>query len=245
MRIVTYLRFGLILLLGCAAGCGMPDYEQRMDAQRKRITEFDDANRTLEDPIDMTVAKKGDGKEESMWRFDYFLRLPKGYGKTPKDKTPYYEPFPFYRYAGTDENNNIFVAANVVADPKVKEKVAGEYHAVNFRLFIRAAIAEYYLKSTKTKLNVADRFKLQDRVIAAFSPYPDLAPKLKFDVTTYTDQKTQFDVYVHEAAGKQACIVVQHPAKAEALPKNIEACLSTLDLSSEAGTKRAQFKRGK
>ena len=56
----------------------------------------------------------------------------------------------------------------------------------------------------------------------------------------------QFDVYTHEAAGKQACIIVQHLVRmqnADAFNKSIEACLSTLDLSAEAATRRAQFSR--
>jgi hypothetical protein len=251
MRINTYTALFCLVLL---SGCGMSDYEKRLDEQRVRIANFDEVNRLLGEPIDMFGTKSPEGKDEPAWRVDFYLRLPKGYGKLPKDKSPYYPPFPCYRYVAEDNKYSIFVAANLLPDPKGKRKPQiGEYSKTLFRTFLRLAIADYYEKTTKLKLNLPEKVKAQERLVTAATPYPDATPKIKYDVITFTDQNnkqaanpTQFDVYVHDGAGgKQVAIIAQHPVKmtpADTFDKHLEACLGSLDVGPEAAIKRAEFK---
>jgi hypothetical protein len=252
MHIFTSISAGCLALAIC--GCGMPEYERRMDEQRARVSAFDEVNRLLDGPIEPTVIKKADGKDEAHWAFDFFLRLPKGFGATPKDKTPFLDPFPCYRYSNDEPGVSIFVAANLVPEATQAEEI-GKYYAANFRTFIKLAIAEHYLKTTKMKLNLPDRLKPQERLVRVLSAYPDSAPQLKFDFLYYSDQfsklvtaPTHYDVYVHEADRKQMCIIVQHPMRmlnGDAFQKSIEASLGTLDISPMAPAKRAHFKRGR
>src|SRR5439155_9457336 len=99
-----------VIALTGASGCGLSEYQSRMDEQRTRLQNFDDNNRLLDDPIDMPRLKlkdkDGNPGEKLAWP-DVFLRLPKGYATTPKDKDPYgyvflekQNLFPCYRYAG-------------------------------------------------------------------------------------------------------------------------------------------------
>src|SRR6266704_2826576 len=87
-------------------GCGLSDYQKRMDEQRARIQDFDDANRLLDDPIERPIIKAPDGNDftdKAAWHFETFLRLPKGYGTREKDKTVYGQPkwpYVFVRYTG-------------------------------------------------------------------------------------------------------------------------------------------------
>src|SRR5579872_252464 len=91
MKPLRNLLFGLLVL--SAAGCGLSDYQNRMDAQRARIQKFDDAHQALGDPIDIpTLPGKGPS-----WPFDVYVRLPKSY---VVDKQPYGSNFGFFRYHG-------------------------------------------------------------------------------------------------------------------------------------------------
>jgi hypothetical protein len=265
MRNITYICVGCLALLTC--GCGMPEYEKRMDEQRARVSAFDDINRMLDAPIEPTVMKKADGKDEPHWPFDFFLRLPKGFGAIPKDKTPYLEPFPCYRYSNDEPGVSIFVAANLVPEAKTKEEIS-KYYAGNFRTFIKLAIAEHYMKTTKMKLNIPERIRPQEQAVPVFSAYPDPVMVIKYDVVSYSDQgnklvaaPTQYDVYVHETERKlddknsgekkpekQVCIIVQHPVRmpnADTFQKSIQASLRTLDIGPNTAAKRGQFKRGR
>ena len=62
-----------------ACGCGLSDYEKRMDEQRERMNLFDEENATLGDLIDMPSGKDPRGAEIKV-PFEIYLRLPKGIG---------------------------------------------------------------------------------------------------------------------------------------------------------------------
>lgn len=162
----------LPLVLLAAAGCGLSDYQARMDRQRERVQKFDDANRALDDPIDMPTmpqekpkepakdAKEEPKEPEPAWLFDFYLRLPKGFGTAPKDKTPYYSPFPCFRYAGNEPGTDILIAAALKADhdPKAKDpEKFDKYYPNNFDYFVRMAIKDYFLKSAKADASWIDK----------------------------------------------------------------------------------------
>jgi hypothetical protein len=273
MTIPGYLRPGIlaVIVLIAASGCGMAEYERRMDAQRVRVQKYDEANRLLDDPIETPVMqlknpKEGEKAEIPAWPYEIFLRLPKGYGSTPKEKTPYNDPFPCYRYTGGTEGAlNIFVAAAAIMDPpkaetelKLPEDFA-KYYAVNFRTYLRVALQKFYEKTSKSAFTLQEKGKPQFyRGFEVVAPYPDPDKPTRVTYTSYlyTDEgnpqpkdkePSAFDVYIHEQIGKQVCIVVHRPlrpASAE-MTKSIEACLGSLDVSGDAGNKRVQFKKPK
>lgn len=267
-----------IVLIG-TAGCGLSDYQSRMDKSREWVKEFDDANRALDDPIEIPLvplgpkvkpkeppkdAPKEPAKEEAdtkpAWLFDFYLRLPKGFGKMPKDKVPYAAPFPCFRYAGADPGYDILVAANVVADRKAKDKVEiGKYYADDFRFFVRLAIKDFYAKTNDKldlKMPASDKFQAID--FPTLSPFSDVTTRIAYQTVEYTDkgnpkikEPSVFRVYIHEEPartkedgakepGKQVAIVVHRPMRTDDTFE--KACLRTLDIG-DSMNKRSQYKK--
>src|SRR3954470_24265081 len=82
MKLLPYLP---VILLCVAAGCGLSDYEKRMDEQRQRIKEFEDVNLLLDEPLEIPSTKKPGGRDEMVpARPEIYLRLPKGFGSVVK-----------------------------------------------------------------------------------------------------------------------------------------------------------------
>lgn len=257
------------LLALSVAGCGLSDYQSRMDAQRERIQKFDDANQLLGDPIDSPlISGKG---ADSAWSFDFFLRIPKGY---VVEKKPYGTNFPFFRYAGADPGYGVFVAAAVLIDKDAKERY-GECSVARFRELVRLGIDDFYFQKYKSDARFhANKHKLflpADIQYSAFAadlitPFSDVAEKIPYAFTSYkdaenkgNDKHVEFRVYFREEygreimeagkrrmlPGKQVVIVAQAPIRGqnEQFDKSIQAALGTLDVSAEVTSKRAQYKR--
>lgn len=245
-------QFGFIaaLLVG-TAGCGVNDYQQRMEAQRLRIQDFDDTNALLDDPIETPTMQFGFAKElVPAWPFAMYLRLPKDYGRTPKDKSPYYENFPFFRYAGPEAGYAIFVAAASLVEADAKQDVA-KFTAKNFRVYTRRAIEDYYAKTNMIKIALPDKIEERSEPVKPFTPYPEDLKPMRYLYHEYSDssnkkavENTLFRVYILEEDGKQACIVEQRPLRVanEAFDKAIKATLRSLDIGPDAAAKRKKFK---
>jgi hypothetical protein len=218
-----------LLVLG-AAGCGLSDYQSRMDAQRARVKKFDDANELLGDPIDIpTMPGKGlRAESQPAWPFDFYLRIPKGY---VREKEPYYTNFPFYRYAGTEPGYSVFVAAAVLIDKDAKERY-GEYSVARFRELVRLGIDHFYFKNYKSDPRFyADKLKLflpSDKIeysaLAAdlITPFSDVAEKIPYAYTSFkdtanrgNDKPVEFRVYFHDEYGKE---ILDEAGKRKMLP---------------------------
>jgi hypothetical protein len=255
-----------VALVG-AGGCGLSDYQSRMDAQRERVLQFDEANRLLDDPINMPKLeyqdpKEGTQQEKAAWPFDVFLRLPKGSGITFKDKivSPYDPNFVVFRYASfTPGAYNFFLAASRVADPNQKEPEPGKYAPNAFLNFVKTAMEIHYASTYKVQplLDQTTKPVFRDVKVVTAYPNPDAPTTVRFSFFTYTDERnTQvlakdrnaFDVYYHEKGGKQVCFVVHRPlqsANSASLKTAVETSLGTLDISSEAGRKRSEHRKAK
>ena len=263
---------GLLCSLGIAAlflsGCGLSEYQAKMDAQRIRVLEFDETNRLLEDPLEMVMQpSKGDkGDAQPAWPFDFYLRLPKGF---TLNKTPYYQNFSFYRFAGTDPAYNLFIVAALIVEPSTDPKVEakekfGEYLSKNFRRYVRGGIDDYYFKTYKSdpefRFNAGKSFlpgekiKYERITVKMFTAITDVPTTIGYNYIAYSDKDNKevkdhsvFRVYYHEEAGRQFCLVVQRPLRVpnETFDKSMDACLGTLDITADAANKRAQYKKAK
>ena len=80
-------RFAPLVVALAAAGCGLSDYESKMQLADVRLQRIDDENRVLGDPLILPV---GDGSPPA----DVFLRPPKGINKNSIDQkeTPLHYP---------------------------------------------------------------------------------------------------------------------------------------------------------
>ncbi len=243
----------LFMLLSCACGCGLPDYEKRMDVQRARIAEFDEYNLLLDDPIDIPVTPIKAGKPETQpaWPFPVFLRLPKGY-VPGKEKPTSAKDFPRVRYKLEDAGMNIFVAAAMEVK-KGEDPGKHMYLSSTFRTRIKAALADFCFKEYAIHVSLTERSKAQLE-FAGLTPYPDTATTLAYDFAQYENlgggsakvpAPFTFELYVHENAGRQVAVVFQRAARLANMDghkKMVEACLGTLDISAAAASKRLAFK---
>ena len=74
----SFSRCVLLLLALAPAGCGLTDYENKMQVAEDRLKRFDDENKLLGDPL---VLPAGDAPPLA----DVFVRPPKGVEKNPTD----------------------------------------------------------------------------------------------------------------------------------------------------------------
>jgi hypothetical protein len=253
-----------LVLLASVSGCGLSDYEKRIDAQRARVKAFDDLNGLLDGPIAMPMKPKAGGQpdeKENAWPFDVFLRLPKGY-TIDKERLTTGDGFNCFRYSGGSEGAlNIFIAAAGVIDPDKDAKAAdnvGKYSLAAFQNHLIAAVWKYHAKEFKTIPPQPNGKKQEHRGFDPILPYPDAEKTTRVVYRSsqlYTDEwnrfvkdKNAFEFFFFERDGKQVGIVVHRPFKMdnpEVTTKSIDACLGSLDVSSEAATKRALYKKHK
>lgn len=263
-RYLYWIGIFTLVLIG-ASGCGLSDYQSRMDAQRERVQQFDEANRLLDDPVNVPKIEFQDPKEtnpqqKSAWPFDVFLRLPKGSGVSPKDNITFADNFVVFRYASfTPGAYNFFVAAARIADDNQKEPEPGKYTRTGFLSYVKPAMDIYYANTYKIPAVLAQTTKVASKEVKVVTAYPnpEAPATVKFSFFTYTDEantqvlakdRSAFDVYYHEKAGKQLCLIVHRPlqsANAASLKTAIETSLGTLDLTSEVSKKRSEHRKAK
>ena len=264
IRSLNPVRSLVLLAFLASGGCGLSDYHNRMDSQRKRVQDFDEANALLDDPIGFPLMPPQptakDPKElapaVAAWPFEFFLRLPRGFGTMPKDANLSLNDFGCFRFSGGDVALNIFVVAANTLDPKDAKarEDFGKYSPTTFRFYLRKAAVNYYAKSAKVNFLLQEK-ELPRFLAKAVSAYPDetAAAKIGYSHFQLTDEgKVQdvsiFDVYIYEDASRQVGIIVHRSASnanVGLLKQSVEACLGSLDASNDAKTKRSQFKRAR
>ncbi len=238
-------RLALVAALALVAvGCGLSDYEQRMDAQRARMKLFDEESKQLDDAIEIPTRKEGD-KEVSVWPFDVFLRLPKGYSAAPKEYG--YNKLVLCRYAGKD-GHSIFVAAGLLAERAKDNKYKpGEWPAEDFRLNVRGALQEFYKQEMKFIVTLPAS-KLERQTIQPASWQADKLPPLVVEREAFTDQintfikeHSMFRIYHHHQDKHQVAVIYQFPKAQEndaVLATAIDWSIKSLDIGATASGKR-------
>lgn len=259
----------LILLVFLVAGCGLQDYQKRMDIERRRIQEFDNEDRTLDGMIEVPTRKNKDKQEERAWPFEVFLRVPKGFEtrrlekeppKDVKDREPGKEPSKdiyvytggnllLYRYPGPP-GFNLFVAAGKIGQ-KTKDDtfLEGEYSPEDFRRKMCLGINEFYRKEYKgynLMLPPATKF---DKDIRKPEGVKVVLPELEYEAMTIPDrpeakEPTHFLLFFHRNGSNQIGIGFQLPKKDvtdASIRDNIDYCLRSLDITDKAAGKRQDF----
>ena len=228
-----------------------------MDEQRKRVQELDEINALLDDPVNPpTMQLVGATEEKPAWPYDVFLRLPKGYGTSVKDKAPYYVNFAFFRYTGDDPRYNIFLVAATIVEKDAQQE-PGKYTRANFLKYVRSAIEDYYVKTTKSNPQWKEEPKERSDSVKQFLPYPSESKLIHFATFEYVEklpanhpkgkELSVFRVHIHQDGDRQFAIVEHRPYAVanEAHDKAFRACLRTLDIGPDAAAKRNQFKKAR
>jgi hypothetical protein len=245
-------RWAALFLLGLT-GCGLSEYEKKMDVQRKRVEEIDETLKLLDDPIDMPKSRKLGSKDELVpaWPFDVFLRLPKGFGTSAKEKDLlFYNNYPFLvRYTNDEPGCNIFVAAVLTAESK-KTESSEQLSATTFRNIVKYMLTAFYTNTIVGPGGGNQKLYFSDETIVSAKKAGPAGDSISYKLTSAfaknvkLEQRAEFLVYFHESAGKQICIAAYHsldtPQEA-AFKKSLDACLGTLDISKDAGSLRSQF----
>jgi len=245
----------LLLTLFCliAAGCGLGDYESRMDAERARVKLYDEENRLLGELVEQPSEKVRDREaggdvDRPVWPFVVCLRLPQGIAGMDSGRFQGVPTVPVFRYPGKD-GYNVFVAAGMLVE-RNKENVyrPGEWPAEDFRQGVRAGVREYYKKIYDfIPLKLLKDQAVKD-IKARTSWRSEDLPPLEFERYDGNDNdnknlkdNSNFDLYIHRQGNRQVAIAVQVPqslAKEKQTTDAIDLCLKSLDISEQAGDRR-------
>jgi hypothetical protein len=254
------------------AGCGLSDYEKRIDEHQKYLQTFDEETRLLGRPLNMpmkTVEDKNTKAKRQVPVFpvDFYLRPPREIDFKVKDKEA---PFvsvdvSLYRYplaapavpaaakkaAGPARKNVLLAISRVGVERKKEDKdlkpKLGEPTLKEFQQRVRAALMSYYYREHFQPIDWSSFVKLQPEMVDPHTLKP--APKLKFE-----SQRLQaggkngqlYYVYFHVNGNVQAAVIFEIPANIAAdgrVNKAIDFSVRTLSLGPDVAKKRQEFAR--
>src|SRR5215510_11925 len=140
-----------VLMLVVPIGCGLSDYEKRMDEQRERLKLFDEESALLYDIIDMPKGKDAYGNEIKV-PFEVLLRLPAGFsGRFEGPKAVYSSAkLPLYRFSSGKPDVNV-LAAWALAAAKADEVLPEDC-----RNRVRGALQDYITRTYSVSANIPD-----------------------------------------------------------------------------------------
>ncbi len=255
------LTFSCISLL--AAGCGLSEYEKRIDQQSQALKRFDEESKALGEPLDLPMHVDIKGAADPVLKVDFYLRPPKGTASQPTDpKAPGTRKVALVHYPGPP-GFNVLVSTSRIApeakDQKAKDQKAkdGEMTAKEFQQQVRLALADFYMTEYKKAIDWSGVGKTDKRT---FSVQPAKGPALNltFEFQNLTDDPdpgkketskyTDFRLYFYEAGNEQAAVIYQIPASKRADPevnKGVDFSIRTLALGFDSMSKRMEYKKRK
>ena len=247
----TVLRGFLAAALALTCGCGLSDYEKRMDEQRERMNLFDEENAALGDLIDMPGGKDPRGADVKI-PFEIFLRLPKGMSGTFKERDAIYlfENQPLYRYHGKPDVN-VFAAWTRLAEKDAKAKPKeDEALPEDFRRRVRGGLIEFITREYHLSANPPDFNKDLKKDPPREVLRDGRKRKLDFESTVFDgpgkEGPTRFLVYFDAWNDRQGAIVYQIPVQqASQYMRGVDISLKTLEIANIAQAQRAAFRRKK
>lgn len=250
MRNGTFHGFMAIAFV-LAGGCGLSDYEKRMDEQRDRLNLIDEENAALGDLIEMPSGKDPYGNEIKL-PFEIFLRLPKGVSGAFQERDSMYvfEKQPLFRYNGNKTDVNVFVAWARIAEKDAKTKPKeDEVLPEDFRRRVRGALMDFiarvcFVNANAPNFNQANkdpRQVLRDGKMRKLE-----LESLAFDDPRPEPQRSRFLVYFLSWNDRQGAVVYQVPLKdVGQYSKGVDISLRTLEIANIAQAQRAAFRARK
>jgi hypothetical protein len=239
MRIAGTVWLTLLVLV---SGCGLDDYERRIDKQRARLRVFDEENKYLGDMLEPPGRPSSD--TSGPFPFDIFLRLPRGIAGIAADPTgtrATTDP-KVYRCSGPD-GFDLFLAAAIAGPRDPKDVNKGEWTPANFQDDFRLALGTMLMKYYRQP-------EMIQRVARpATSPIGEKLPDVVFDHFVLADDPavrdaTCLNVYVHQKGPRLVGLAFQFPQTAreeKMVQQGIDFSLKSLDIGENARAKRAAF----
>ena len=245
MRATRYAAIALVLL----CGCGLADYEKRMDEQRERLRLLDEEATLLGDMIELPSGKDTYGKEVQV-PFEIFLRFPKGINGAyvPGPKAIYYfAKQPLYRYSGKGDFN-VFVAWAKLAEKGAKAE-EDEVFAEDFRTRLRGGLHDFITREYQVNAPIPEFAKLKKdpRTVVR----EGRKRLLDFESIQFKDPRLQnpseFYVYVIVWNDRQAAVVYQAPVQGadQQFLRVMDISLRSLEITGLAAKQRSAFKSKK
>lgn len=245
-----FSRTVCVAALAYVLGCGLSDYEKRMDEQREKMRAFDEEVLLLGDLIEMPYQLDAKNKKIPLIPFDVFLRMPKGvsakFGGAGATYT--YANQPLYRYSGNQTDFNVFIAGAKVLDKKSKTPPKDDQVSPDdFRFRVRGGLQDFFSRQHGVGLQIPDDAKYKKDRRAAFRK--GALRQLQFDALEVEDPRVQnpskLFIFFHDWVDRQVAVVYQVPkAKADAsFNKTLDISLKTLEISPLASQLRSAFKR--
>jgi hypothetical protein len=240
MRVPRAIRPAPYLLL-ILSGCGLADYENRIDKQRTRLSVYDEESKYLGAMLELPPSPKRNAP--GPFPFDVFVRLPRGIAGTTAEKNGTYlinSQF-IFRYLGND-GQNVFLTAALAAPPDEPTNMErGEWTPEDFRSSFELALGTIIKGFPPAR----ETFEHHVRPPTTGPQLPDLI----FDESTFEDGPGRKDgtyvaVYTHQRRGRLIAMAFQVPQARKndiAVQRGIDLCLRSLDISENAAAKRTAY----
>lgn len=244
----------LVVMLAASLGCGLSDYEQRMDDERARMKVLDEENQILgeliETPSERTKDKDGNEHSARAWTFDIFLRVPKGAATRSEDKEGWSfaaKALKLYWFKGGMDGYGLLASASTIGKRDKDGNVMDGLPVKEFQENVYEAI-DLFLKSKKLE---ASQFVVasEKEVFRPATAKPG-SPGVEVDLVTYRPRDAvatdllQLNVYFHQYGLRQAAIVYYFPSRkgADVAVKDAtRLSLCWLDIGPTAAARRALF----
>jgi hypothetical protein len=226
----------LIALLGC----GLSDYEKRMDEQRARLDAFDEEAKLLGGLIEQPYVLDEKGKKKNALPFDVFFRVPKGVAPAfikGREATHVFAEQPLYRYSGGGDVNVFLAAAKLPGKPTKIPPKEKEYEVSpeEFRFRVRGGLQDYFQREHRVTIELPEKveYRKEKKVARRGAALRDLT----FDTIVFEDPRQQapsrVHVFFHQWIDRQVAIVFQTPKQKADEPflKTMDVSLKTLEIS--------------
>jgi hypothetical protein len=243
------MRLWITIALGLACGCGLADYEKRMDEQRERLQTMDKENEVLGELIQMPSGKDLYGNEIKA-PFDIFLRPPQGiWAKFQGPKFVYHGgKLLLYRYSHSSKPDvNMFVALARVGSKTSTEKKDDEILPEDFRAKVRDALLEFFRREHGGwNANLPDFAELKKEMRQVTRE--GKLQSVEYETAIVDDGRLQnpsrLFVFIHIGRARQAAVVYQAPVpQAEQFRPVVDVSLKTLEISALARDMRSAYSR--
>jgi hypothetical protein len=230
-----------VVLLG-ASGCGLSEYEEKLDREQKRLQQIDETNKFLGDPIEVPQIKDPNPNAPPGATTDIFFRPPRGIGSkfeaTPRGELLYQYPNVSRTLASVQRRQvsaeeslflNVFAAVTPTTAPP------GNWEA--FAIKVQQAFAGLTPSGQPVLVPVSPpgRSRMEFQSLSFAEPANDA-----------TKQPTIYRVYFYKGESYNVAIVYHHgqdKVQNADVNKIIDFSLQSLALGPEAATKSSQWQR--